>query len=92
MKIWKEQYQKDSERLELFTTAISRVHKEAHPETVRVRELYEALGRTDKPQEIFEELREITSSYSIPADVCPTFVNVYETLKMYDQLYEKEGI
>ncbi|WP_373850053.1 iron-sulfur cluster repair di-iron protein, ric [Jeotgalibaca porci] len=83
------------EKLDLYTTAITRAHGKNHPEAFDVRELYtqvevkvKAAG-ADKPNldSEFEKLREVTNNYTIPKDVCGTYEAVYKSLEEADKLY-----
>ncbi|TRM10970.1 iron-sulfur cluster repair di-iron protein, ric [Lentibacillus cibarius] len=83
------------EQLDLFTTAITRVHGKNHPEVFEVRELFETINSkvkeagTSKPDldEEFAEMRRITNRYTIPGDVCETYAGVYNMLSEADQTY-----
>ncbi len=84
------------EKLDLFTTAITRAHGESHPEAFKVRELYEAIsarvknGGSDKPDldAEFAELRKVTNNYTIPGDVCETYAATYNMLAEVDKAYQ----
>ncbi|AZK47519.1 iron-sulfur cluster repair di-iron protein, ric [Paenibacillus lentus] len=85
----------DFEKLELFTTAITRAHGKTHPEAYEVRELFEAMNQkvreagNNKPNLDLEftQLRTITGNYTIPGDVCETYAAVYNMLSKADQSY-----
>lgn len=85
-----------SEKLELFTKAITRAHGENHPEAFEVRELYEAISEkvkataSNKPDldAEFAQLRKITDNYTIPGDVCETFAATYNMLSEVDKAYQ----
>lgn len=73
-----------------FAPIVERVHGAHHQELTRVRELVEALQNVkDKAHgvEIFEELREVTKNYTIPADACEAYTATYQSLKQADQAY-----
>lgn len=84
-----------AEKLDLYTTAITRAHGKNHPEAFDVRDIYVDLKeKTDaaKPNQPdlnseFTELREITDNYTIPGDVCETFAAVYNMLKEANSIY-----
>ena len=61
---------------------IERVHGENHSEMTRVREITEALQRSDAAArtKLFAELRAVTDDYAIPGDVCETFEATYRAL------------
>lgn len=83
------------EKLELFTTAITRAHGKNHPEAFDVRELYTQLEEkvqdagTKKPDldAEFIKLREVTGNYTVPGDVCGTYEAVYNMLEKADKVY-----
>lgn len=85
-----------SEKLNLFTTAITRAHGKNHPEAFDVRELYTQLeaktkkAGSDKPDldTEFTQLRAITDHYTIPGDVCETYAAVYNMLAEADEAYQ----
>lgn len=77
--------------MDLFTTAISKVHVDAHPEVIQVRQAYVNLNdqaESENPnyQSSFETLREVTDSYTIPKDACEAMTTVYKKLQRADQL------
>lgn len=83
------------EKLDLFTTAITRAHGDNHPEVFEVRELFETINAkineasTNKPNldEDFAQLRHITDHYTVPGDVCETYEGVYNMLSEVDKAY-----
>ena|SRR5699024_10451191 len=83
------------EKLDLYTTAIKRVHGKSHPEAFEVRELFETINSkvkeagTNKPNldGEFIQLRNITDNYTIPNDVCETYAGVYNMLSEADKSY-----
>lgn len=83
------------EKLDLFTTAITRAHGKSHPEAFEVRELFETIDKkvneagTDKPNldAEFSQLRTVTDHYTIPEDVCETYASVYNMLSEADKAY-----
>ncbi|GGK03683.1 hypothetical protein GCM10007063_27520 [Lentibacillus kapialis] len=83
------------EQLDLFTTAITRVHGKNHPEAFEVRELFGTIhSKTKQAGETkpdldkeFAKLRHITDQYIIPGDVCETYAGVYNMLSEVDQTY-----
>lgn len=84
-----------SEKLDLFTTAITRAHGKNHPEAFKVREVYTQMETktkeavSDRPDldTEFNQLRELTNLYTIPGDVCDTYAAVYNMLSEADQAY-----
>lgn len=83
------------EKMDLFTTAITRAHGQNHPEAFDVRELYTQLetkvkeAGAEKPNldAEFAQLREVTSNYAVPGDVCGTYEAVYNMLEEADKVY-----
>ena len=71
--------------LDKILPVVVRVHGEHHPELKRVAELYAEL-KENPTEELFGELREVTDSYTVPEDACPTFGKMYEDLKALDQM------
>ena len=69
--------------LDKILPVVVRVHGEHHPELAKVEELYAAL-KTHPTEEVFAELRTVTSHYTAPEDACPTFCKVYEDLQALD--------
>ena len=88
----KEYLTENQEKLDLYTTAITRAHGKNHPETFDVRDLYTELEPailnedSETVTTIFGKLREVTSNYEIPNDVCETFEATYKLLGEMDQL------
>lgn len=83
------------DKLDLYTTAITRVHGKNHPEAFEVRELFETMNEKvkeagpNKPNldTEFTQLRAITNHYTIPDDVCETYADVYNMLAQVDKSY-----
>lgn len=83
------------EKLDLFTTAITRAHGKNHPEAFDVRKLFEAIHEKINESgpniptldDELKQLRTVTNDYKIPNDVCETYASVYEMLQTLDQLY-----
>lgn len=86
------------EKLDLFTTAITRAHGKSHPEAFEVRELFGAIhskvkkAGTNGPNlnKEFTELRHVTDNYTIPGDVCETYAGVYTMLSELDKAYNTQ--
>ncbi|WP_404353773.1 hypothetical protein [Exiguobacterium aurantiacum] len=84
------------EKLDLYTTAITRAHGKNHPEAFEVRELFETISGkvkdagTNKPDldTEFAQLRKITDNYTIPGDVCETYGGTFEMLSEVDKAYQ----
>lgn len=81
----------NSERLDLYTTAISKVHSDNHPEVHEVKALYEHLRdkvlQDANVDNEFEQLRKITGDYDVPGDVCETYEATYQMLEEADKIY-----
>lgn len=86
---------RNSEKLDLYTQAISNVHGRSHPEAIEVREIYQELQSKIKHEELdhldldelFQTLRKLTHQYQVPDDVCPTYKEVYHLLAEADKVY-----
>lgn len=84
------------ERLEQFVPIVERVHGAENPEFYEVRKLFDVLNEKiklageEKPalDEEFRQLREITSDYEIPADVCESYEAVYNMLEEIERAYQ----
>lgn len=84
------------ERLEQFVPIVERVHGAENPEFYEVRKVFDVLNEKiseageEKPllDEEFRQLREITSDYEIPADVCESYEAVYNMLEEIEQAYQ----
>lgn len=89
----------NQEKLDLYTTAITRAHGKNHPEAFEVRDLYtqletktKAAGETKPDLEAeFTQLRELSSNYTVPDDVCETYAAVYQMLSEADTIYQKQS-
>lgn len=83
-------------RLEQYVPIVDRVHGSHHPEFHDVRRVFEAISQktkaagAERPElaEEFVQLREITSNYTLPADVCESYEAVYNMLKEADEAYQ----
>lgn len=84
------------DQLDLYTTAITRVHGKSHPEAFDVRELFEAINKkinetnSSKPNldKELSQLRQVTDNYNAPKDVCGTYISVYNMLSEVDKAYQ----
>lgn len=83
------------EKLKLYVPVVARVHGNDHPEFHDVHEAYNRLMEkmenegAEKPtlDEEFEDLRRITSNYTIPDDTCESYEAVYNMLSDLDKAY-----
>ncbi len=75
---------------------VMKVHGKEHPEILDVGKVYSRIVKKlkkmkkDKPDldNEFEEIREITSDYQIPAGVCESYQAIYQMLEKLDQAYQ----
>ncbi|MCU6711522.1 iron-sulfur cluster repair di-iron protein, ric [Paenibacillus sp. J5C_2022] len=82
--------------LSQYVPVVARVHGANHPEFHEVRTLVETIIKEtkktgeEKPKlnEEFAKLREITTNYTIPGDVCESYEAVYNLLAEVDQAYQ----
>jgi regulator of cell morphogenesis and NO signaling len=87
--------EKNFEQLNQFTPIVDRVHGENHPEFHEVKDLWESIyekteaagGETPELDKEFKELREVTSDYKVPGDVCESYEAVYNMLEEVDAAY-----
>ncbi len=78
--------------LDQYVPVVARVHGGSHPEFHKVRELYERIVSISKDpdtqkagiKDIFDELRKVTSDYTVPGDVCESYEAVYKMLEELD--------
>lgn len=81
----------NSERLDLYTKAISKVHSGSHPEVHEVKALYERLRDKARQEENVENefnlLRSVTNNYEVPGDACETYEATYQMLEEADKIY-----
>ena len=82
--------------LKQYVPIVARVHGKNHPEFHDVHKLFDALDKkvleagSEAPElnEVFAELREITSNYTVPGDVCESYEAVYNMLAELDKAYQ----
>ena len=81
----------NSERLDLYTKAIAKVHSGSHPEVHEVKALYETLKDKVRHEENvdneFKQLRDVTNHYEVPVDACETYEATYQMLEEADKIY-----
>lgn len=83
------------ETLQRYVPVVARVHGNSHPEFLEVHKLFTAISRkisgaaSAKPDlsEEFAGLREITTNYTVPSDVCESYEAVYSMLADLDRAY-----
>lgn len=81
--------------LKLYVPVVERVHGAHHPEFHEVRKLFDAMqekiskaGRgRPQLQEEFVSLRQVTTNYTVPGDVCESYEAVYTMLQALDTAY-----
>lgn len=96
MKEFNQVKDKNMDRLEQYVPIVDRVHGSHHPEFHHVRRVFEELNHkvkaagVDKPNldSEFKELREVTSNYAVPGDVCESYEAVYKMLSELDEAYQ----
>ncbi len=87
--------EKNFKTLKQYVPVVERVHGGTHPEFYEVRRLFDTISektkktRSAKPDltEEFAALREITSNYTVPNDVCESYEAVYKMLAEIDEAY-----
>lgn len=89
----KQYFLAEDEKMDLYTTAITKAHGQSHPEVFEVRVLYQQLQAAFQKENdnfetlanIFEQLNLITNHYEIPKDSCPTLAATYQYLEKMHQ-------
>lgn len=84
------------EKLDLYTTAITRAHGKSHPEAFEVRKLFEVINKKVADSNAnkldlnveFANLRKVTDNYKVPGDVCETYEATYNMLEEVDKAYQ----
>ncbi|MDD2294697.1 MAG: iron-sulfur cluster repair di-iron protein, ric [Eubacteriales bacterium] len=80
-----------------YVPIVARVHGGTHPEFHEVRRIFDSISQKvkenspampDLTQE-FAKLREITTNYTIPMDVCESYEAVYSMLAELDSAYQE---
>lgn len=82
-------------RLVQYVPIVDRVHGAHHPEFHDVKKVFETINEktknagSSKPDltNEFIKLREITSNYKVPGDVCESYEAVYNMLEEVDKAY-----
>jgi len=88
--------EKHIETLGRYVPIVERVHGEAHPEFYNVRKLFDEINTKlkdagqERPEleKEFEDLRQVTSNYTIPEGVCESYEAVYNMLAELDKAYQ----
>ncbi|MBM6614955.1 iron-sulfur cluster repair di-iron protein, ric [Desemzia sp. RIT804] len=96
MTTFNEAANKNFEKLDMFTVAITRAHGKNHPEAFEVRDLFSIINEKTQATDSakpdldaeFTQLRKITNNYTIPGDVCETYAAVYNMLSETEQTYQ----
>ncbi len=81
--------------LEQYIPIVARVHGKSHPEFYEVKKIFDMMAKKikeSKPQapdldQEFKKLREVTSGYTVPDDVCESYEAVYNMLAELDKAY-----
>jgi iron-sulfur cluster repair protein YtfE (RIC family) len=79
-----------------YVPIVARVHGRNHPEFHAVHRLFNAISKKIKEagatrpdlNEEFVKLREVTSNYTVPGDVCESYTAVYSMLAELDKAYQ----
>lgn len=95
MTIFNKSQKSNIKKLTLFVPIVDRVHGKNHPEFHDVRKLFDTINAKtkkagpEKPllDDEFKKLREITSNYTVPGDVCESYEAVYNMLAEIDEVY-----
>lgn len=81
------------DKLKMYVPIVDRVHGNSHPEFHEVKRVFDTLSdklsRDDDVTSEFEELRGITSDYTVPSDTCESYEAVYHMLRDLDQAYNQ---
>ena len=82
------------DKLDLYVPVVDRVHGDSHPEFHEVKKRFNLMREKlladpsgDLSQD-FEILRDITSYYFVPDDVCETYEAVYQMLHDLDKAWQ----
>jgi regulator of cell morphogenesis and NO signaling len=98
VRIFNKEQEKIIKTLKQYVPIVDRVHGNNHPEFHEVRRIFETLEtkiNSSDSEELnlkdeFIKLREVTSNYTIPKDVCESYEAVYVMLAQLDEAYESE--
>ncbi len=82
--------------LKQYVPVVARVHGQNHPEFHEVHKLFDAINQkikeagSKRPElnEEFSKLRELTSNYTVPHDVCESYEAVYNMLAALEKAYQ----
>lgn len=82
------------DKLVKFVPVVARVHGEEHPEFHQVKAVFDKMNSKLAGSDLnltddFKQLREITSNYEVPNDVCETYEAVYVMLSQLDEAFSK---
>ena len=94
--IFNEAKAENLQTLKQYVPIVARVHGQNHPEFYEVHKLFDELSRKIKEagsgapelNEEFKKLREVTSNYTVPGDVCESYEAVYNMLAKLDKAYQ----
>lgn len=65
---------------------VERVHSDHHSELHQVAALYAEL-KQNPSREVFDKLRKVTKSYTLPEDACQAYTKVYNMLEELDKAF-----
>lgn len=93
--IFNQAKEKHIKMLEQYVPVVARVHGGSHPEFYEVQKAFDSMDAkiieagSSKPElnEEFTKLREVTSNYSLPEDICESYEAVYNMLAELDKAY-----
>jgi iron-sulfur cluster repair protein YtfE (RIC family) len=81
--------------LKQYVPIVARVHGKSPPEFHEVHAIFDAIAKrikaagSERPdlEDEFARLRDVTDSYTVPADVCESYEAVYDMLSELDKAY-----
>lgn len=96
MKLFNEVKEKHFKTLEQYVPVVARVHGEHHPEFHEVKKIFDSISAktkeagSEKPEleDEFAKLRQVTTNYTVPTDVCESYEAVYKMLAELDKAYQ----
>jgi regulator of cell morphogenesis and NO signaling len=82
--------------LKQYVPVVAKVHGKTHPEFHEVKKVFDGLNKkvedagaiVPELTDEFSQLRQITSNYTVPNDVCESYEAVYKMLAELDKAYQ----